>query len=85
MVFNPEKYIDKLAKKGFKKIIFHYEAVKDIDNFIKKIKKKKLIPCIAINPETSIEKIKPFLNKINNVLIMTVKPGFSGHLKIKDF
>lgn len=81
MVYEPSKYIDVLAKKGFKKIIFHYEVLKDYEeiiNLIKKIKGKKMIPAIAINPETKVSKIKPILKKIKNITILTVNPGFYG-------
>lgn len=77
MVNNPERYFDMLKKKGFSKIMFHYEAVPygKIDKMIEKIKKMKLEVFIALNPETSPVKLLPFLNKINGVLIMGVNPG----------
>ena len=81
MVEDPLKYIDDLAKKGFKKVIFHYEALKDESTIFKTIgiiKKEKMVPAIAINPETSVAKIKPFLNKIKSVTVLTVNPGFYG-------
>jgi len=37
-----------------------------------------MIPSIAINPKTPVEKIFPFLDIIHHVLIMSVEPGFSG-------
>lgn len=78
MVFKPEKYIKKLKQKGFSKIIFHIESQKTnkkIINTINKIKKQNLISFIALNPETQIRKIQPFLKNINGVLIMGVHPG----------
>lgn len=78
MVKNPKKYIKKLKSKGFKKIIFHYEALKnskEIFDIIKLIKRNKLIKYIAINPETKLEKITSFLPEIEGVLIMGVYPG----------
>ncbi|MEK6819354.1 MAG: hypothetical protein AABY10_05480 [Nanoarchaeota archaeon] len=77
MVFNPERYFNALKEKGFKKIIFHYESVEKshITDLIKKIKLLKMLPCLAINPETKTPDIALFLSKINHLLIMGVHPG----------
>lgn len=78
MTLNPEKYVKKLKQKGFRKIIFHYEALKnhnEAENIIKQTKKLNLITFAAINPETQIEHILPFLNKIDGILFMGVYPG----------
>ena len=78
MVNNPQKWISKLRKKGFKKLIFHYEAVEEDNKAVKlinKIKSLKIKAFIAINPETSINKIKDIINKADGVLLMGVHPG----------
>jgi ribulose-phosphate 3-epimerase len=78
MVSDPEKHISKLKQKGFKKIIFHLESQEhsyDVEELIKKIKKHKLEPMIAINPETKVERVLPFLLQIKGVLFMGVHPG----------
>ena len=75
MCLHPEKYLKKLKNKGFKKIIFHIEATKNPEKTIKEIKKLKFISFIAINPETKIEKILPFLSKVSGILFLGVYPG----------
>ncbi|MEK6843846.1 MAG: ribulose-phosphate 3-epimerase [Nanoarchaeota archaeon] len=77
MTINPGKYLLLLKKKGFKKIIFHYEAIQEgkIISIIKKIKSNNMKAIIALNPETQINNIIPFLNKISGVLVMGVYPG----------
>lgn len=78
MTENPEKSIKKLKRKGFKKIIFHYESLtnyEEAEKIIKKAKRQKLIPVIAINPETKVAHILPFINQIEGVLFMGVRPG----------
>ncbi len=78
MAFNPAKYIDKLRKKGFKKIIFHYEALKNnqkIEELIDKIKENRMRAWIAINPSTKIDGIIGFLDNVNGILFMGVEPG----------
>jgi ribulose-phosphate 3-epimerase len=81
MVRNPENYIDAWQKAGAKTIIFHYEAcrsINKINSIIEQIKNAGLRPGIAINPETSVSRLKPFMDKIDLVLVMTVHPGWQG-------
>ncbi|MBU1177007.1 MAG: ribulose-phosphate 3-epimerase [Patescibacteria group bacterium] len=78
MVKNPEEVIDQWIESGVKRIIIHYESTKKITEIIDKIKKAGLEVGLAINPETSLEKIVDFIEKIDLVLIMTVNPGFGG-------
>ncbi len=78
MVRNPEKYIESLRRKGFKKIIFHVETVDDDDfsMLTDRITALGMIPVVAINPETKLSsKIldKIYLTKF--VLLMGVHPG----------
>ncbi len=80
MVSNPEIWIDRLKLNEYDYFIFHREAVtaQVLTELIKKIKEASWQVGIAINPETSIESIEPWLNNINLILVMTVNPGFSG-------
>jgi len=78
MVKTPEIYIDKLKRKGIKKIIFHYESFKDkwkILELINKIKDRKMEAWIAVNPETDVDFIIQFVNEVDGVLFMGVNPG----------
>ena len=78
MVENPLEYIQKLDNKNIKYIIFHLEIQEDIEKLIQEIKAKGYLPGIAINPETNIEKLIPYLNQIDLILIMSVRPGRGG-------
>lgn len=78
MVNCPEKWILPLAKKGFKKIIFHYESQnndEEILNTTLEIKKNKLEPVLAVNPKTKYSEIKNILNIFKIVQLMGVEPG----------
>ncbi len=59
-------------------VSFHLESSSQIFETIKIIKEKKYKASIAINPKTAIEEVVPYLNVIDQVLIMSVNPGFSG-------
>ncbi|WP_033161257.1 ribulose-phosphate 3-epimerase [[Mycoplasma] collis] len=79
MAFNPEEIIKKIVNVVDYATI-HYEAFeneKEIFNLIDKYKPKVKIG-LSIKPETEFEKIIPFLNKIDLLLIMSVSPGAGG-------
>ena len=78
MVKNPTKYIDDYALLNTDRIIFHYEAVNNIEEMIEYVKNYGLRVGIAINPDTDSEVVFPYLNKIDEVLVMSVYPGKSG-------
>lgn len=78
MVARPKVWIDKLVKAGFRRIIFHIEAEDDTLEVIEYIKSKSLEVGLAINQETVVEKLTPFVGKIDVVLVMTIIPGFQG-------
>ena len=79
MVQNPEAgAIEGWAQAGAFRIIFHIEATKKAEECIRQIKKYKREVGVAINPNTPLAKLKPFLKKIDYVLVMGVTPGFSG-------
>lgn len=61
MVEHPERVIEKWAKAGASRIIFHFEATKNPEKCILEIKKYKKEVGLAINPETPVEKIKKLL------------------------
>ena len=78
MVNNPEKYIEDYAMMNTSYLTFHYEAVKDVQSTIDKIKDYGLKVGISICPNTNVEVLYPYLNQIDQVLIMSVVPGKSG-------
>ena len=84
MVENPLKYIKDFALLNTAYITFHLEAVKDIDTVINEIHSYGIRCGISIKPETSVDKLKPYLNKIEQVLIMSVEPGKGGQEFIFD-
>src|SRR3989344_5065893 len=77
MVKSPENWIQKHGKK-VDLIIFHPETVQDIAHLIQKIKQMRKKVGLALLPKTKVQSIKPYLNQIDYVLILTVKPGYYG-------
>ena len=80
MIENPEKYIEPFFKAGADIITFHYESVeeKQIRNLIGKIHSLGLKAGMSIKPNTPADKVFPYLNDLDVVLVMTVEPGFGG-------
>ena len=78
MVKDVDKYVDKYKKLNPKYMTFHIEVEDDIDYLINKIKSNNIKVGIAINPNTDICLLKPYLNVIDLVLVMSVEPGQGG-------
>ncbi|MBT6691049.1 hypothetical protein HOB10_01805 [Candidatus Parcubacteria bacterium] len=82
MVKDVSKYIEQWHKlKNVKKIIWHYEAEKDKDAILclnKYLRSKKIQTGLAVNPNTSLAKIKDLIPKFNTIQIMGIKPGAQG-------
>ena len=77
MVENPLEYVKKIGKKG---AIYelHLESLKDVAGAIAEVKKMGGKVALAISPDTPAEEVLPYLSEIEQVLVMTVYPGFSG-------
>lgn len=78
MVEDPINYIDKFYKAGSDIITFHFETVKDVFPLIKKIHSLGIKCGVSIKPATNPEVLIPYLKEIDQILIMSVEPGFGG-------
>lgn len=84
MVENPDIFIDQFARAGADIITFHQEAVKNINETIARIKSHGKLVGVSLNPATPIETIYDILEDVDQVLLMTVVPGFGGQEYIKE-
>lgn len=78
MVAHPEDWIVECMEKGFTKIIIHIEALKNVDrglDLIHRVRSRGARFLLAINPETSMEALEPFLPFVKDILVMGVHPG----------
>ncbi|RSJ92690.1 ribulose-phosphate 3-epimerase [Streptococcus cristatus] len=78
MVSNPEHHIEEFARAGADIISIHAEATPHIHGALQKIRAAGVKPSVVINPGTPVEAIKNVLNLVDQVLVMTVNPGFGG-------
>ncbi len=84
MISEPLKYIEDFVKAGSDIITFHYESDSDVDETIDLIHSLGCKAGLSVKPKTDIEKVFPYLDKLEMVLIMTVEPGFGGQSFMAD-
>jgi len=78
MVIDPDRYFDELIDAGADSISIHYESTPDFDNTINKLTSLNVESSVAINPNTSLTTVQSYLAEINQLLIMSVNPGYGG-------
>lgn len=78
MIVSPEKHIDDFAKAGADIISVHYEGNIHLHKLIMQIKSHNVKAGIVLNPHTRVDVIEPLIDDIDNILIMSVNPGFGG-------
>ena len=83
MIVEPENFIDKFSNYKPQTLTIHIEATKNLKSSLNKIKKLNIKAGLAINPETPILDLEPYLDEIDMVCLMGVFPGFSGQKFIK--
>lgn len=84
MVSNPEHHIENFARAGADILTIHAEATQHIHGALQKIKAAGMKAGVVINPGTPIATIAHVLNLADQVLIMTVNPGFGGQAYIPE-
>ncbi|MCH5351157.1 MAG: ribulose-phosphate 3-epimerase [Clostridiales bacterium] len=78
MIVDPVRYVERFVKAGADFVSFHVEAEKEIDRTLDIIKNAGAKCGLAINPDTPVESLAPYIKKLDLVLIMSVFPGFGG-------
>ncbi len=81
VVSDPEYYADVFLDAGADGITFHLDAVNDIGRslaLIRKIKSRGANVGITLYPEVDVHEYLPYLDEVDLVLVMSIKPGFGG-------
>ncbi len=84
MIKRVGRFLDNYINAGSDIITFHCEIDENLNELINKIKSNNIKVGIAIKPKTPWEEIKKYLHTIDQVIIMTVEPGFGGQLFMND-
>ena len=78
MVVEPGRYVRDFRAAGSDGITIHVEACADVDATIAAVRDTGARVGIALNPDTPAERIAPYLDRVDLVLVMTVFPGRGG-------
>jgi ribulose-phosphate 3-epimerase len=78
MIEEPEKYAEAFKNAGADRLIVHYEACRHLHRNIQQIKSLGMKAGVAINPHTRVELLADILCDVDQILIMSVNPGFGG-------
>jgi len=78
MTETPERHFAAFAQAGCQRIIFHAEATKHAHRLAQMLRGMGIQPGIAINPGTPAQAVEAVLDVVDEVLVMTVNPGWGG-------
>lgn len=84
MIETPERFCDDFAKAGARVIIVHAEACKDLKHVLGYLRGLGVGVGVSIKPLSLVSKIKSVLDMVDQVLVMTVEPGFGGQEFMAD-
>ena len=88
MIINPDKYIERFAQAGASYISFHLEAAdeagKDVKEYVDLAKSCGVEAGIAIDPDVPVERLFPYIEDADFVLVMSVFAGFGGQKFIEE-
>jgi len=78
MVEKPEACARDFKEAGAELIVFHYEATPQPADVIARIRELGVKVGLAVNPETTLEQVEPFVGSVDSVLFLSVNPGYYG-------
>ncbi len=84
MITRPDQYLNAFIKAGADSLLIHIEADCNIPETLDCIRDLGVRPGITLNPETPGDMIYPVLDKVDEVLCMTVHPGYGGQAFISE-
>jgi len=84
MVVSPIRFAEELSAAGVDSVSLHIETLADPTSDLRIIRNLGLNSCLALNPSTSLKEIYPYLEIIDQVLIMSVEPGYGGQSFIEE-
>ena len=84
MIVHPEKYVERFCDAGAWSVCFHLEAVDNPEPALELIRAKGVRTCLTINPDIDVQRLLPYLDKVDMVLLMSVYAGFGGQSFIPE-
>lgn len=84
MVQEPIRYVEAFQKAGADCVTVHLEACEDVKTTLDKIHACGMKAGLAVNPETDVKELVPYMEDVEMILIMSVHPGFGGQKFIPE-
>jgi len=84
MLTSPDQYVTTFIDAGADSLLIHLEAQCDVVAELKRIRELGARPGITLNPETPAELVRPVLPHVDEVLCMSVHPGYGGQSFIPE-
>lgn len=84
MVQEPIRYVEAFQKAGADYVTVHLEACEDVKTTLDKIHACGMKAGLAVNPETDVKELVPYMEDVEMILIMSVQPGFGGQKFIPE-
>jgi ribulose-phosphate 3-epimerase len=78
MIVEPERYLGDFAKAGTDMLIVHVETCPHLNRTVQQIRELGVRPAVTLNPATPLGLLEEILPDVEQVLVMTVNPGFGG-------
>lgn len=78
MIVEPDRWVDEFIDAGADAITFHAEATPHVHRVVQAIKARSKRAGVSINPSTPLSAIEEILPDVDQILVMTVNPGFGG-------
>ncbi len=84
MMTNPDRYLERFVDAGADTLLIHIEADCEVVDALKTIRQLGARPGITLKPDTPAEAVFPVLAHVDDVLVMTVHPGYGGQRFIES-
>ena len=80
MIENPDQYVEAFASAGAGTLLIHQEATPHLDRVVTQVRELGCKAGVVINPATPVAALEDILYKVDQVLVMSVNPGFGGQV-----
>lgn len=84
MVTNPDDYLDRLAALKCYQVTVHWETCPNLHRTLQRVRQLGMKAGVAFNPHTPLQGLEFLREHLDNVLVMTVNPGFGGQSFLPD-
>lgn len=78
MIIEPERYINEFVRAGADLVTVHVETCPHLHRTLTQIREAGALPAVTLNPSTPLCALEEVLGQVEQILVMTVNPGFGG-------